>query len=734
MRTILSLCVAAGAFPLLLPAVHTQHWVQNQRDDFNKGSLKKISLRSDGRLSLAPTVKELFDPSTAYLWAIAENSKGTIYIGGGGPGTASARLFEVSPDGKGKVLAELPGLEIHAIAIDRQDRVYAATSPDGKIYRIGAKGSADLFYDPKAKYIWSMAFSSRGDLFVATGDEGEIHRVTPDGKGSVFYRTDETHARSMAIDSKDNIIVGTEPGGLVLRISPAGEGFVLYQAAKREVTAVAVRPDGVIYAAAVGTQPAPVRPPAAAPAKPAATATVTTASTTGAQPSRSAPQPPALSPAAIGAVSGGSEVYRIEADGLPHRVWKDDQEIVYALEFDREGRPLLGTGNNGSVYRLDSDILSTLLFSASPTQITGFAASRTGGVLAVTGNVGMLYRIGPGIEPQGTFESDVFDAGHFSNWGRLSWKGEAAGGKIAFETRSGNLDRPQKSWSAWAPVSGQGGGRISSPPARFLQWRVTMTAGPKDSSPSLSMVEVAYLMRNVPPVVSLIELTPPNYAFPPQTLSITPATSITLPALGSRQTRSRSSTSSTSSSTDTMQYAKGHAGARWRAEDSNDDDLIYKVEIRGVGERDWKLLKDKLEQSGYTFDSRAFADGEYVLRVTASDARDNPPDRAAEAALESEPFLIDNTAPQITGLTAVRQGNLINVQWKAADATSALDRAEYSVNGGEWTRVDPRTGITDSQTHDFALALENKGSGEVTISVRVTDRFDNQAVATVVVR
>ncbi|MBX5496852.1 MAG: hypothetical protein IRZ15_16060, partial [Bryobacteraceae bacterium] len=160
--------------------------------------MKKISLRSDGRLSLAPTVKELFDPSTAYLWAIAENSKGTIYIGGGGPGTASARLFEVGPDGKGKVLAELPGLEIHAIAIDRQDRVYAATSPDGKIYRIGAKGSADLFYDPKAKYIWSMAFNSRGDLFVATGDEGEIHRVTPDGKGSVFYRTDETHARSMA--------------------------------------------------------------------------------------------------------------------------------------------------------------------------------------------------------------------------------------------------------------------------------------------------------------------------------------------------------------------------------------------------------------------------------------------------------------------------------------------------------------------------------------------------------
>ena len=66
--------------------------------------------------------------------------------------------------------------------------------------------------------------------------------------------------RSLAIDGKGNLIVGTEPGGLVLRVSPAGEGFVLYQMAKREVTAVAVAPDGAIYAAAVGNRQTP-RPP-----------------------------------------------------------------------------------------------------------------------------------------------------------------------------------------------------------------------------------------------------------------------------------------------------------------------------------------------------------------------------------------------------------------------------------------------------------------------------------------
>ena len=86
-------------------------------------------------------------------------------------------------------------------------------------------GKPEVFYDPKAKYIWGMVFDSKGNLFVATGDQGEIHRVPPDGKGDSFFKTDETHVRSIAVDADDNVIVGTEPGGLVLRVSPRGRRF-----------------------------------------------------------------------------------------------------------------------------------------------------------------------------------------------------------------------------------------------------------------------------------------------------------------------------------------------------------------------------------------------------------------------------------------------------------------------------------------------------------------------------
>ena len=103
-----------------------------------------------------------------------------------------------------------------------------------------------------------------------------------------------------------------------------------------------------------------------------------------------------------------------------------------------------------------------------------------------------------------------------------------------------------------------------------------------------------------------------------------------------------------------MPYAKGFIGARWAAtDDDNGDSLIFTIEIRGVHETAWKLLKDKVRERYWSWDSTAFPDGEYRLRVTASDLPGNPPAEALSASLtESEPFLIDNTPPRIAAVSA----------------------------------------------------------------------------------
>ena len=733
MKTIRFLLVALSALATGF-AVDTHFWQHGDRADFESGTLKNLSLRADGRIFLAPQFTEIFDSSTPYLWTLAIDSKGNLYTAGGGTGSGTARIFIIDRAGKSRPFAELDGLEIHAIVLDGKDTVYAATDPDGKIYKIGSDGKPKLFYDPHQKYIWGMAFAGNGDLFVATGDEGEIHRVTPAGAGSVFFKTEETHARSLAIDAQDNLIVGTEPSGLILRISPSGQGFVLYQSPKREITAVAVTGDGAIYASGVGNKTAVAQ--AAPPPGPAPSQVLSGVS--GAGNARITPVTGGPGPS----IAGGSEVYRINSDGSPRKVWSSAQDIVYSIGFDAGGLPLVGTGNRGKIYRLDSDTVSTLLLNASPTQVTGFGRAPKGGDLyAITGNIGKVFRVGPAFEKQGSFESPVLDAGAFAYWGRISYRGL---GKITVSTRSGNRSHPESNWSPWVAVQADssaaacdscGAGRTVSPSARFLQYKIDLTPAAGQPEPEVSYIEAAYLPKNVAPVVEAIDITPPNYRFPAPVLSLTPSNSITLPPIGQQKSNGNASTEGGGIS-QTLNYTKGFEGARWLASDENNDSLVYRVEIRGVKESGWKLLKDNVKERYLSWDSSAFPDGEYVLRVTASDSPSNPPDQALTASLISDPFLIDNTPPQIVNLTggAAAGNNKLEVRWTAHDARSTIDHAEYSVNGGDWTLIDPVSRLSDSPEEEYHLLIDRPSAGEQVIAIRVSDEFDNQAVDKIVIK
>jgi sugar lactone lactonase YvrE len=722
-----------------MAAVEPATWRASEAADFERGTLDRLSLRSDGRLTLAPVVTQILDSSLPYLWALAEDSKGNVYAGGGGPGAPGAQVHVIAPDGRSHVLATLDALEVHALAVDGKDQVYAATSPDGKVYRLREGAVPEVFFDPATKYIWALAFDSAGNLFVATGDQGIVYRVTPNGQGVAFYKTDETHARALAFDARGNLLIGTEPGGLLLRVTPSGEGFVAFQTPKREITSVAARPDGSIYLAGIGNRlpasvpPAPSAPQVTTPAPLAAAAsgTVTVQVT---QPAASAAAPPPTAQPAA-AIAGGSEVYRIEPDGYAHRIWSHPQEIVYSLALDADGSALAGTGNRGSLYRLDSETLHTLILKTSPAQITCLMTGRGGRLYAATGNIARVLRIGPGLERQGTLESDAFDAGLFTLWGRLTYSGETNDGAVRLETRSGNLDRRRAGWSSWAavPLDSTHGGRSVSPPARFLQWRLTLEISPGGPSPAVDAVYAAYLQRNAAPVIEEIESTPANYRFPPQSLSLSASRNITLQPIG-RARRAPATAPLSDSAPVTMQYEKGQTGLRWAASDPNDDELVFKLELRGKNETDWKPLKDMVKEKRLSWDSTGFADGEYVVRVTAMDSPDNPPGQELSSQRESSPFLIDNTPPQIIGLAASRSGGRWEVRWSARDASSLVQSAEYSVDGGEWLVVQPTTRISDSPSHDYVLAIDGLAANEHIVAVRVADDYDNQSVARIVLR
>lgn len=717
---------ALAVFALSAAAVQTKIWSLRGWDDFEKSERKGVTLRSDGRLALAPVEKELFDAATPHLWAMALH-RGVIYAAGGGQGGSAVRIFRLRPEGQSGLYAEIEGLEIHALATDANGILFAASSPEGKVWRVGADGKATLFYASKTTYIWSLAFDRDGSLVVACGDPGEIHRVGADGKGLVIARLEDTHARSMAFGSGGDIVVGTEPSGLIVRVNRAGQSFILHQTGKREITSVATDGGGRIFAAAVGNKVTPPPPPPT----PVPAASPPPAGPTAAAGRPVSAAPPLPLPTFSGpGVTGGSDLIEIDAEGVARTLWSHAQEVIYSVLVGPKGEVLLGTGNRGTIYRVDSPVMWTHMGSLSSGQVTVLLREPNGAVLAATSNVGKIVRLGPELEASGVAESGVFDAGSFTYWGRLNPDIGQNGGSVEFETRSGNVDRPHKSWSAWEPLKE---GRVGSPPARFLQWRALLKRATGES-PEVLGADVAWMAKNLAPRVDEVEATPANYRFPAPTtqMSASPKT-LSLAPLGKRS-RSTGVVLDTTPSSPTLTYAKGMAGVRWLATDPNGDNLEFRVEIKGSGETAWKLLRDRVRERFLTFDTTAFPDGEYSIRVLASDSPDNPVSSALSGEIVSPPFLVDNTAPRIEDLSAQPSNGRVQVRFQAMDDSSWVSRAEYSVNGVDWLVVEPVSRLSDSKGLAYELLIDRPQPGELTIAVRATDEFDNQAAAKVVVR
>ena len=125
-------------------------------------------------------------------------------------------------------------------------------------------------------------------------------------------------------------------------------------------------------------------------------------------------------------------------------------------------------------------------------------------------------------------------------------------------------------------------------------------------------------------------------------------------------------------------------GVKWTVHDDNDDDMIYSVFYRGDSETRWMLLKDKLTDKFYSFDASLLPDGGYTIKVVASDAPSHAPGDALTAEKESDRFEVDTTPPQIENLTASAEGGQLHVSFRAADSFSPIQRAECSVDAGDW--------------------------------------------------
>lgn len=727
------LAAAVTAASALLSASAPTFWTVSTQADFLKGDVDNLSIDSDGRVFLGPATTQVAETSAPFLWTVLSAPDGTLWAGTGNEG----QVLRIARDGKMSTFYDAPEMEVHALAPAPNGGLFVATSPDGKIYEVAANGTAKTFFDPDDKYIWSLALGADGTLFAATGEKGNIYRITPDGKGSLFYKTNTTNVVALAIDKAGNLLAGTESPGRIFRIDKDAKAFVLLDSSYKEIHALKVSPDGSIFAAAfsgtpggedraapsVSTTPEPPRAPV--PSVSAEITGITVVDTSG---------------SIVGAGSSTSSrprnakgaIYRIRPDGLWDTVWEAADDWPFDLLTDTDGSILVGTGKEGKIFRLSGDpARATLLARAAARQVTALVRDSSGRVIAATSNPGKIVALASGRAATGSYESDVRDAGTVATWGAIRWRAVSRPGEVEIFTRSGNTATPDETWSSWSPsYTIANGEKITSPNARYLQWKVVL----KGSDPILTSVTAAYLPRNLRPMVTSITVHPPGTVFqrPFSTgeLEIAGFEDNTSDGRNPSQPNasSSSSTAPPSPALGRKVYQKGLQTFVWKAEDDNDDRLQYDVFYRGEGETAWKPLKRGLWDPIVVWDTTSVPDGTYYVKVAALDAPSNSPATALVGEMESVSFDIDNTPPVVEVQSAVRSGSQVTVKFVVRDDQSAVQRVEYSLDASRWRVAYPVDGIPDSRREEFAVGVADAEAAR-SIIIRVTDAMNNVATA-----
>lgn len=703
-------------------------WQAATQADFLRGDLEHLALDEHGRVMLGPRLERVYDPGVPFIWTAVEGRDGDLFLGTGNDG----RVFRVDRNGKGAVFFDSAELEVHALAPGPNGSLFVGTSPEGRIYKVDAKGVATTFFDPDDKYIWSLIVDKDGVLYAGTGDKGVVYRVTADGTGTKLFSTRTTHAISLAFDAQGQLLVGTGAPGRVFRVDKAGKGFLLLDTPYQEIRALRLSPRGDLFVAAQSgrpAQPPDERPePSGETPRPAPIPSVSTEITafavidapvagqaTAAQTSRDDRRGPT------------GAVYRVTNDGLWDQLWESRDDAPYDLALEGDGGLIVATGSKGKIYRLTGDpVRPTLLARVSAEQATLLhrSAART---WLVTANPGLVLSLSTERADRGTYESDVRDARTVATWGALSWRATAPSGtKVELFTRSGNTRTPDDAWSEWAgPYSEPNGSAITSPKARYLQWRAVLSG--KSTSPVLTSVTAAYLQRNVRPQVSSITIHPPGVVFQkPFSTGEAEIAGFDGETPDRRQIESASATANTTGAPalGRRSYQKGLQTIVWKAEDDNGDELTFDVLYRRQGETSWKVLKGGLTDSIFVWDTTSAPNGSYSLKVAASDERANPADTALKGELESTSFDIDNTPPTLTVGPVRRDGNRFIVTVDVRDTDSPIRQVEYSLDTDKWQSAFPRDGLLDARIEQVEIRLDQSAAGR-TLVIRATDAMSN---------
>lgn len=733
-------------------------WRQDTAAEFNQGTLDQVTISSENDLRLSASLSQMASSTAPYIWALAPDGKGDVFAGTGDDGV----IYKITGS-KVSAFCHTGQIEVNALAYDpATGDLYAGTAPRGAIFRINPAGKSRQIFTTAEKYVTALALDPHsGKLYAATGGGvGKVYAIplAQPSTGKALFTSPEAHLQSLAVGPNGQIYAGSAPDGLVYSITPDGSGTVLYDSTQPNITCLAVDTAGAVYA---GTSPRGI------------IYKIT--------PSQTNPASPTVKKLLPGP-TGGS------APNTP----------IYGLLVDSHGNVWACTAND--ILRIPPD--GTILTYAAPSDVSFIclAESPSGEIYAGTSNIGTVYRLGSAGAASaktaladsnlatGTYTSPVHDATLPSRWGTITWRATVPpGSSITLQTRSGDVARPDSTWSDWsAPYTASSGEPIASPPGRFIQYRATITgyamASPS-ALPRLQSVAIYYLTKNQPPTVAIaspsggaslsgtahlkwiggdpykdtlsytvLYSSDAGKTWQPikKAIQSTPAAPpATKPTIAKPAGRGRAMVKT--ASTAPAGEDEAQALAEFKNQLDQQTDIPQSVRDQMLAQAPAVIHQALLLKAGgpaapadtataarqtatsVDWDTRDVPDGTYQIKVIASNAPSNPTDPLTAEAVSS-PFVVDNTPPTLlldplrTSVDPVK--HTAELHGSVSTKLCFVEAVQYRIDDSQdWSAAAPDSGLFDSRDAAFTIDTPPLSSGSHTITVEAIDQAGNTAQA-----
>ena len=730
---LLSGIVVCLIFSLRCPAVTSNVTRHSTNVDLLKGKTVDVVVGSKGILQLgraAETLVEDFED----VWSINSVvvSGGAVFLGtspnGGIYKYSLGKLTKIYPaqsqDSKDadsnqtedtdvvKAEQHLSNEHIFVMSSDVSGRLLAGVSGEKCILLRLEKGEMKTIFEPEdAKYIFGITVDDTGSIYLGTGPEGKVYKLDSFGKKpQVIYDSKDKNILSLAVGADGFVYAGSDSRGLIYRIDPGNESAtVLYDSDQPEITALLFTgaDDGDLYAAATLAEitqaqkiSAPKVPLAGRPESKKEEGKSQTqgedekklqiANTKGA--SEDKPSTIPVPPRKDAKPGKASYIYRITKDGYVTEVFSEGS-VFFALE-KQDNNLILATGNEGRTFMIEPDSEQQVIIyeDRQASQITAIAVTGADVYLG-TANPAKLIRLKKIFASEGTYISDLIDASQPAKWGKLQIDADIPKGcKVSLACRSGNVkDINDPTFSQWTdPVEVTEPVQLQCPVGRFCQYKLILQSRDGTTTPVVREIAVANTVPNLAPKV--------------ETVSVEP--------VGDKD-------------------KTGVFKIGYRAEDKNNDKLIYRIDFRKVGRKGWIEIKDQLEEASFEWDGRTVEDGRYEIRVTASDEKGNTTITKLTSSRISEQVVVDNTGPVLDKFTIDRKGQTATLKLFVSDQFSAIGKVEYTVDSNaDWAGAMPDDLVYDTMKEHFTIVIEEVEPGDHVIAVKISDDVGNTTYRT----